>query len=65
MWPWWLLASAHAIPYPSGKVVGVVAEVTNASSVGDMEAVSVPYPATTPVTGGGNAATKFFRVTVE
>lgn len=39
--------------------------LTNVSSVGEMEAVSVPYPATTPVTGGGNAAPKFFRVTVE
>lgn len=39
--------------------------LTGAESAGDMEAVSVPYPSTVPVFGGGaEQAPKFFRVGV-
>ena len=39
---------------------------TSAADPGDYEAVSVPYPATVPVTGGGaEQIPHFFRVEIE
>jgi hypothetical protein len=38
--------------------------LTNANSVGAMEAVSVPFPATVPLQVGGTLAPKFFRIAV-
>lgn len=32
------------------------------NGTGDMEAVSIPFPDTVPLQGGGNAAPKFFRI---
>lgn len=38
--------------------------LTSSSSSGDVEAVCVPFPATTPLTGGDNAVPQFFRIRV-
>jgi uncharacterized repeat protein (TIGR02543 family) len=39
-------------------------QVLSTESAGDLEAVSVPFPATVPLESGGNAIPKFFRIGV-
>ena len=48
----------------TASAAGLQVETGGASS-GDYEAVSVPFPASVPLQGGGSAAPQFFRVEVD
>lgn len=43
---------------------GGLVVVTHPTSSGEMEVVSLPFPSTVPIEGGGSASPKFFRVSI-